>query len=195
MMAFTHVVLGVGAALILARHETAWSAPQVAYLVAGSVIGSLLPDIDHPKSWIGRRLWMISVPLSARVGHRGVTHSLVAWLGLSLVAVLVSWYVAHPWFGASLPWISDSMRYDAIPLIASGLLLGYALHLLADFFSNSGIPLFWPIKRRVASPVTIKTGGILERGLALGVLVGTGLEQFDWSIAKSMQYFPLWRGW
>jgi len=48
----------------------------------GAVIGSLLPDVDHPQSWVGRRTRPISTALAATLGHRGVTHSALALIGL-----------------------------------------------------------------------------------------------------------------
>ena len=38
-------------------------------------IGSVLPDIDTPKSYIGRRLPFISYPIYKIFGHRGIFHS------------------------------------------------------------------------------------------------------------------------
>ena len=76
VMAGSHVVLGVAA--------WTWAAPHLGMpvldplAVAVCAIGALLPDIDHPSSWVGRRLRVISRPLAATIGHRGITHSLVA---------------------------------------------------------------------------------------------------------------------
>ena len=44
---------------------------------------SVLPDIDYPKSWLGR-LFPFSAKLNSRVGHRTVTHSAL-FLGLSYI--------------------------------------------------------------------------------------------------------------
>ncbi|VEB43121.1 Inner membrane protein ydjM [Chromobacterium violaceum] len=51
-------------------------------LLAGGLAGSLLPDIDHPKSWLGRRIPFLSRPISYLFGHRGITHSLLAVVGV-----------------------------------------------------------------------------------------------------------------
>ena len=47
------------------------------------VIASLLPDIDHTKSIIGKAFLPISSALNRRYGHRTITHSLVALLILT----------------------------------------------------------------------------------------------------------------
>lgn len=49
------------------------------------VIGSLLPDIDHTTSTLGRFF-----PIGKFIKHRGITHSLLA---------LVASFLIHPWLG------------------------------------------------------------------------------------------------
>lgn len=43
-----------------------------------SVTSTLLPDLDHPNSLLGRCLPWSSGPLFRLFGHRGFTHSLLA---------------------------------------------------------------------------------------------------------------------
>ena len=93
----------------------------------GVILGSLLPDIDHPKSYLGRQLPFISVPIFKLFGHRGFTHSL---LSLSILGVATAKY-----------WAVN-------PLLWGGLLLGYFSHILADMCTPSGVPLFYPHKKR-----------------------------------------------
>jgi len=45
---------------------------------------SVLPDIDYPKSWLGR-LFPFSKQLNSKIGHRTVTHSAL-FIGLSYIA-------------------------------------------------------------------------------------------------------------
>ena len=45
---------------------------------------SVLPDLDTPRSWLGR-LFPFSAKLNSKVGHRTATHSLL-FLGLSYIA-------------------------------------------------------------------------------------------------------------
>lgn len=85
-----------------------------------TLIGAVMPDIDHPGSFIGRRLKFISVPISAVFGHRGITHSLIP-----LVAV---------WFVFS----------DSIPYWTLWLSFGYLMHLVGDYLTE-GVPLLWPL--------------------------------------------------
>ena len=67
MMAGSHVAVGVA--------TWAWAAPHLGFPVLDpsafllAIGGALLPDIDHPQSWVGRRVRVISHPLAALTGH------------------------------------------------------------------------------------------------------------------------------
>lgn len=93
----------------------------------GIALGSLLPDIDHPQSYLGRRIPLLSVPINKLFGHRGFTHSL---LSLSLLGIASAFY-----------WAVN-------PLFFGGLLLGYFSHILGDMLTPMGVPLFYPDKKR-----------------------------------------------
>ena len=89
--------------------------------------GALLPDIDHPASWIGRRLRVISRPLAAMI-DRGVTHSLVAVLACLVV-----------------------LRSEGLSrAVIAPLVVGYLSHLGADLLTTSGLRLAWPSSKRQA---------------------------------------------
>ncbi len=112
--------------------------------MAASILGSLLPDIDHPKSWLGQRVPLLSIPISAIFGHRGITHSL---LGCILLIALT--------FGTN----------QLIPIfspLTTGVLVGYLSHLLGDWLTPSGIPLLWPNTQRYASPAMFELGSLHE---------------------------------
>jgi inner membrane protein len=42
---------------------------------------SLLPDIDHTKSWIGKSVYPIAKWISRNYGHRTITHSIFFLIG------------------------------------------------------------------------------------------------------------------
>jgi inner membrane protein len=136
MMAGSHMVLGAGAWVVAASLSGLPPAEPVA--LATAVAGSLLPDLDHPQSWAGRRLKPLSVPLSMLLGHRGLTHSLLAVLGC---------VVALDRLGTG---------HGAAPLV-----VGYLSHLAADGLTPSGVPLLWPLRHRFALPLC-RTGGFME---------------------------------
>jgi inner membrane protein len=41
-------------------------------------VGSLTPDLDNSKSWLGRLFPFISKPIENKFSHRTLTHSLLA---------------------------------------------------------------------------------------------------------------------
>lgn len=154
MLATTHIAFGTASSLLTAAWLDA-SAPQTVLMVAGGVLGSMLPDIDHPGSAFGRRVPFLSIPLSAVFGHRGITHSLIAVIGMSALI----WYALH-----HLNWHPGY----SVPFVV-GLAVGYLSHLAGDWMTNSGVPLLWPSRRRFVAPLRIFTGDYRERLLALVV--------------------------
>jgi len=122
MMARTHLLFGGALTLFVTSQHVLPTEPSI--YVAG-LLGSLLPDIDHPKSTLGRRVPFISIPLAKLFGHRGITHS-----ALIVIAALTLWFQQRGHF----------------PPVVLALALGYASHLFGDFCFGNGIPLLYPIK-------------------------------------------------
>ncbi|MBC8109865.1 MAG: metal-dependent hydrolase [Verrucomicrobia bacterium] len=94
--------------------------------LAVTVFFSLLPDIDHTKSILGKLFFPIARYLDTHFGHRTLTHSLVCWLAVSLLAGLVFKFFNAPFGG----WGAAS--------------LAYLSHLIFDMCTKSGIPFFYP---------------------------------------------------
>lgn len=113
-----------------------------------AALGALLPDIDTPKSAVGRALPFISVPLNKRFGHRTVTHTLYAFAFV---------------LAASLP--------AGKPELA----LGYASHLLSDMVTKTGVPLLYPRNLYFVFPGSsdsrVEVGGPRERVIASFLLL------------------------
>lgn len=160
MMAFSHMLMGVASWGTVA---TTTGQPMDPTTVAAAFFGSLAPDIDHPRSWLGRRLPFISWPLAGLVGHRGITHSLLA------VAAAVSAIVWWPQLGAGL---------------VMAFAVGYLAHLLGDAVTESGIPLFWPLSQRVRLPPAVSVGGLGEVVLLLGFLAVTAPISGFWGFGE-----------
>jgi inner membrane protein len=69
--------------------------------------------------------------------HRGALHSITFCIILTIILALFSQKLALPFF------------------------LGYAIHLLADSFTITGIRAFWPSKKEIKW--IIRTGGLTEK--------------------------------
>lgn len=147
MLARTHMVFG----LVFLAVGSRTGLIEMDLVTSGfAILGSLLPDIDHPKSAIGRRVRPLSDMLGLILGHRGFTHSLLAfitWTGTLLYAGMneQTWLIA--------------------------MSLGYLSHLFGDWLTPTGVPLFWPRRDMYRSPFLITTGGAGEFLLTLGILI------------------------
>lgn len=137
MMFVTHALVGVVVGLMLQGYG--W------WFFGAFILGSVLPDIDAPKSKVGKSAGIVSWILEKLFGHRGVFHSLlipaIAWVAL--------WYFGY--------W-----------LIGLAFFLGYFLHLVLDALTLEGIRFFWPLSWHVKG--FIRTGGAVEY-----VLLGLGI--------------------
>ena len=99
------------------------------------MMGALLPDVDHPKSKLGRNVKLIGYLFE----HRGFFHS---FLMIPVIAFII-WH-----FTQSYVYI--------IPLG-----VGYASHLVSDAITKEGIMPFHPLSRfRLRG--FIRTGGFAE---------------------------------
>jgi len=131
MMHHTHLVIAFlfSIASIKIFHIT-----NPIFFISIALIAGLFPDIDHPRSKIGR----FFKPVSWLFEHRGFLHSILV---LPLIA-LILYYFNYSSF--------------AFPII-----VGYLSHLLGDALTKEGIMPLHPISKfRIRG--FIRTGGILE---------------------------------
>lgn len=149
MLAGSHVAIGAAAWMVAAPHlGLSPVSPTGLAVAAGS---ALLPDVDHPKSWVGRRVRPLSTMLAQWLGHRGVTHSLFA-------------VIACTWLLAS----------HGLPhLVCAAVTIGYLSHLAADLLTPAGLRLAWPLGATFSLPVC-RTGSWVEPVIVLGI-VGSAL--------------------
>jgi inner membrane protein len=158
----SHIVASLCLGAAVAAHT---SLSFTASYTAGVVIGSLLPDIDEPKSYVGRRSMGMSNKVKEAFGHRGMTHSLLVW---GVIALVISW--------------------ESPSLFAVGLVLGYLFHIFEDFLSVQGVPLFWPFTAKRFKIPIYRTGNFVEKALfyaSFALLIYIG--------AKEQLFFEWWR--
>ncbi|MFA5097859.1 MAG: metal-dependent hydrolase [Candidatus Margulisiibacteriota bacterium] len=143
MLAPTHSVFGIFLTLvILAFFGVQWGLHWTIILFA--ILGSIIPDIDHPRSVIGKILYPVSSRLERAFGHRTITHSLIGWIIATIIfAVLIiipSLVIGH-WKLDILPW-----RWIA------SFSISYFSHLILDMFNRRGAQMFWPDPGRDVIP-------------------------------------------
>jgi inner membrane protein len=140
MTGATHVVIAVSCGIMAGCSNIELA------LIAG---GALVPDLDHPRSTIGRIFFPVSIPLSEWLGHRGPFHSFWLW-GLLILAGLI--------------WN---------PFLFIGV--GAILHIFADCYTVSGVRAMAPWTNKLfvflKRSWRLKTGGSAE--FAVLVVFGT----------------------
>ena len=137
MQGKTHLAFGmlIAALLTLVTH---FNMLHKFLFFAMIVIGSVLPDIDTPKSYVGKRVKLNPAVL---FGHRTLFHS------FTIVVVL---FIAF-------------LFAKQARLLLGGLLIGYVSHLLLDALTLQGIVLFWPFKAKVRG--SIATSSMIDHVL------------------------------
>lgn len=131
----THII--GGAALAVLVHKYGLHVPEIEMIgyYAGAMVGSLLPDLDHPHSWISHKTVILYYPFQ-QFGHRKATHSLLAVI---LLLTLLNFL-----FG--------------INNITLGIGLGYLSHLILDMLNPLGVPLLYPFIKHKYKIGKIRTG-------------------------------------
>lgn len=163
MTGTTHKIGGVCAgAIALDILELPLISPHGALLMAGAVLGSLLPDIDHPGSAASHKLrpaaavyrlgqglvrslsgilpGSVGNTVRSLSGHRGITHSLLLPISLS----------------AALFFSGGAVATGLI-----GTLAGVISHIGLDMLSG-GVPLLLPFSSKRLILARIRTGGMAE---------------------------------
>ncbi len=137
--------------------------PLISYLFIASW-ASLLPDIDHPKSHLGKSV--LSKFIRITTTHRGWTHSLFGMLIFCSLFALI------------LHLLKLDLAYT-IPFA-----LGYLSHLISDSLNPTGVRWFWPSKRRIGFRLII-TGSEREYLFRYLLIVILGIE----ILKESLGYF------
>lgn len=188
MQGKTHIALGVAAALLVTRPETA---PGVLTAVTGGAIGGWAVDADYKAREMPR--WEAALGVLVIGGFLGLDISLggemcryaihhwetSTWgaLGAILLWALLAHVTSHRGFTHSflgMAVLSGAVyvlcRPAALPLLA-----GYASHLLADFCNKRGIQLFFPLPWRGALGLCKSANRGVNAVLFCGSIVLDGL--------------------
>jgi inner membrane protein len=105
-------------------------------------VGAALPDLDHPRSAIGRLFFFVSIPLHAWIGHRGISHSFLVWLVPLGIGILLNTPL--------IQWVA----------------IGALSHILLDCYTVSGVQALLPLTARTVvifkKAWRIRTGSLQE---------------------------------
>lgn len=109
------------------------------------VLAGSLPDIDHTKSKIGRRLFLFSWIINLIFGHRKLIHSIIFATFLSLAIRIFFGDYWAPFY------------------------IGYLSHLFLDLLTKQGLQVFYPYNFKISG--FIKTNGLVEKSFLLLLLI------------------------
>lgn len=109
--------------------------------IATAMAASMLPDLDHLKSFIGKKLEFIAITINFFFKHRGILHNLI-------LITIICFFI-----------------YLQNKEIAIAVLVGYTSHLILDALTKKGIQPLYPLKLRIKG--FFKTKSFLEEILFL----------------------------
>jgi len=145
MLFRSHVAFGAFLYLVLYPFvEGKW------WFLLGVVVGSLIVDLDSPKSRVGG--YFIFRPFQFLTKHRGMMHSLFfGFVVMVIIAIFQAW-------------------------VAFGFIVGFLGHLLLDSFTRRKIAFFWPLFKGRYGLGLFKSGGLLEMVIfVLFLIIDIGL--------------------
>lgn len=119
--------------------------------LGGTLIGSILPDIDHKNSYIGKKTKGVSKAINKFAGHRKLFHAPLFYLLL---------------YSMSIGAILQKLLFVSV----TGIFCGVLSHLVLDSFTIGGLPWFYPLTKKRFSLGKIKTSSKVEE-IVCGILI------------------------
>lgn len=130
----THITFSLLLLLISANIANKLGLVILPIFIITGMIASLIPDIDHTSSYLGKKIKPLAWILKTAFKHRGFTHSIPFAL---IIAILIA-----------------QLSIQA----ALGFFIGYLSHLLIDGLTPGGVRILWPLKFKIKG--SIKTFSI-----------------------------------
>ena len=166
----THANFGVFFALLVLSNLCCLGRIGIVVSIIISAIVSLLPDIDHRRSFAGKILYPILCLIVLGIAfitvkyHIYILSFLVIWFAITSIS-------SHRTFSHSI--IGMIMFcipfYDSILLLP--VLLGYSSHLIADMITAGGVPLLYPFNKRRISILKLSVGSFSELILSVSLII------------------------
>lgn len=143
----THLVGGILVASVAIINGEYMENLDKAIFMGMTIIGSLFPDIDHGRSYIGQKAKITSKVVSKTCGHRGATHSPI----MTLLFLMLLDYLNN-----------EFLIVADIKILLRPFYLGIASHIFLDFLTGGGVPIFMPFSKKRYSLTNFKTAGEFE---------------------------------
>ncbi len=162
MTAKGHLALALLPAIPIAANLN--SQEQMIFLGAVG-FGALLPDIDEPNSYIGRKFEFLSVPLKILgIKHRTFTHYLI----FPLIVFLISLFLS-----------------GVYQLAGFGIAFGILMHDIGDMLTKGGIKgFFYPFLKEKTIRLLPKNLAFYTNSLTEWILIALLYTADFWLISK-----------
>jgi len=138
MMLKTHTAFSLFLSLLITKN---FELANPFLFTAIAMAASVMPDIDHANSFIGKKLEFLSIPIRFFFRHRGAFHNMFFVIVVCFPAYLYS------------------------KEAAAAILAGYGSHLLLDSLTRNGIQPLYPLKIKLKG--FFRTNSFLEHLLFL----------------------------
>ena len=142
------------------------------WYLGATVFASLLPDIDHTKSIIGKMFYPIARYIDRKFGHRTITHSLTFYIPVLMIVSFFELNFLNP--------------YLAKTGIVYTLIFGFGMfsHFILDMVTKTGIPLFYPFMRNPCvipanQNMRIKSGDVKAETMGLAFFILVTFSSYD----------------
>ncbi|QAT43069.1 metal-dependent hydrolase [Aminipila luticellarii] len=145
----THSLGGVAAGLVVIAAGNITEPAQQATVMAGAVLGSLFPDIDHRQSWIAHKAPVAANITAGLFKHRGAIHTPVFVLIAGILLSLLNQF-----------WLQN--RAYPAGIFIQGFIPGMISHLILDTLNVQGIMWLWPLSRKRFHLLSIRTNSVME---------------------------------
>ncbi len=120
-----YAILGKNSSFLNINIENFFAVRNIIILV----ISCLIPDIDTPKSKLGKLFYFISHKIETNWGHRKITHSFIFFIVLLIIFYLILFYI---------PQLKQYIFF-IIPFS-----IGFLSHIFLDTINKQGVCLFFP---------------------------------------------------
>lgn len=180
MMARTHAPIGVITAIGLSSYLNLHVGPV---FLASAVLGSILPDADCPQGMLNQKVLASNTTegklitygaLAIASGYMYFKYSNLEFLIYMIplfiiIAIAKHRGITHSIIGVGITAFSiyNVSKNIGINYVFEPFMIGYIMHLVADYFTNNGIEIVYPIKKRYKFPITISTNGTIENGISM----------------------------
>lgn len=147
--------LGLTSGILLTNGKTDVSSLcLVALSTANGTISAVIPDIDHPNSYIGKKHKVTSFITNKTMGHRGAMHSPFILLILSVLFLVLFNYIPKDIWNYQNNILKIS---NILTILLTSFVAGYFSHLLMDSLTVGGIPWLYPFSKKCYSIAHLKT--------------------------------------